>query len=80
MTFCIARQDTKTTKETILEASFKLFLAKGYRGISMPDIERATMITRPYSITSSIRRIYLSSRRTISSFLFLKRSTMEKNT
>ena len=46
MTFCIARQDTKTTKETILEASFKLFLAKGYRGSSMPDIERATKITR----------------------------------
>ena len=46
MAFCIARQDTKTTKESILEASFKLFLAKGYRGISMPDIERAAMITR----------------------------------
>ena len=45
MTFCIARQDMKTTKETIPKGSIKLFLAKGYRGISMPDIERATKIT-----------------------------------
>ena len=31
----------KTTKETILRESFKLFLAKGYDGTSVPDIERA---------------------------------------
>lgn len=36
----------KTTKETILRESFKLFLAKGYDGTSVPDIERAAMITR----------------------------------
>ena len=36
----------KTTKETILKESFKLFLAKGYDGTSVPDIERAAMITR----------------------------------
>ena len=31
----------KTTEETILRESFKLFLAKGYDGTSVPDIERA---------------------------------------
>ena len=31
----------KTTKETILKESFKLFLAKGYDDTSVPDIERA---------------------------------------
>ncbi|MBL6452160.1 MAG: TetR/AcrR family transcriptional regulator [Porphyromonas sp.] len=36
----------KTTKETILKESFKLFLAKGYDGTSVPDIERAAKITR----------------------------------
>ncbi len=36
----------KTTKETILRESFKLFLAKGYDGTSVPDIERAAKITR----------------------------------
>lgn len=36
----------KTTKETILRESFKLFLAKGYDSTSIPDIERATKITR----------------------------------
>ena len=35
----------KTTEETILRESFKLFLAKGYDGTSVPDIERAAMIT-----------------------------------
>ena len=45
-TFCIARQDMKTTKEAILRESFKLFLAKGYDGTSVPDIERAAKITR----------------------------------
>ena len=48
----------KTTKETILKESFKLFLAKGYDGTSVPDIERAAMITRSaifYSrVTSTI--------------------------
>ena len=34
------------TKETILRKSFKLFLAKGYDGTSVPDIERAAKITR----------------------------------
>lgn len=34
------------TKETILRESFKLFLAKGYDGTSVPDIERAAKITR----------------------------------
>ena len=46
ITFCIVRQDMKTTKETILKESFKLFLAKGYDGTSVPDIERAAKITR----------------------------------
>lgn len=36
----------KTTKETILRESFKLFLANGYDGTSVPDIERAAKITR----------------------------------
>lgn len=36
----------KTTKENILRECFKLFLAKGYDGTSIPDIERATKITR----------------------------------
>lgn len=46
ITFCIVRQAMKTTKETILRESFKLFLAKGYDGTSVPDIERAAKITR----------------------------------
>ena len=36
----------KTTKENILRECFKLFLAKGYDGTSVPDIERAAKITR----------------------------------
>lgn len=36
----------KTTKETILRESFKLFLAKGYDGTSVLDIESAAEITR----------------------------------
>lgn len=36
----------KTTKETILKESFKLFLAKGYDDTSVPDIERAGEIPR----------------------------------
>lgn len=36
----------KTTKENILRECFKLFMAKGYEGTSIPDIERATKITR----------------------------------
>lgn len=36
----------KTTKENILRECFKLFLAQGYDGTSIPDIERATKITR----------------------------------
>ena len=46
ITFCIVRQAMKSTKETILRESFKLFLAKGYDGTSVPDIERAAKITR----------------------------------
>lgn len=38
--------ETKTTKDFIIDASFKLFLEKSYDKVTVPDIEAATGLTR----------------------------------
>lgn len=39
-------EDTKTTKDFIIDASFKLFLEKSYEQVTVKDIEKATGLTR----------------------------------
>lgn len=39
-------EDTKTTKDSIIDASFKLFMEKSYDRVTVPDIETATGLTR----------------------------------
>lgn len=39
-------EDTKTTKDHIIDSSFKLFLEKSYEQVTVKDIEKATGLTR----------------------------------
>lgn len=39
-------EDTKTTKDIIIDSSFKLFLEKSYEQVTVKDIEKATGLTR----------------------------------
>lgn len=39
-------EETKTTKDSIIDASFKLFLENSYEKVTVPDIEAATGLTR----------------------------------
>lgn len=44
--YYIKTEDTKTTKDHIIDLSFKLFLEKSYEQVTVKDIKKATGLTR----------------------------------